>query len=302
MSNTQEIKNRIASVTDTKKITNAMYLISSIKMQKAKADLQEARPYFNILRDEIKRIFRSVKNLNSPYFYPEDMNDFINGKYAVLVITADKGLVGAYNENVIKEAMKIVEDHDDTTLYIVGEYGRQYCKKRGIDYDDSFKFSDQDPTLEEARIITSILLDLYKRKEVKKIFLVYTDTESSIESKPISTRLLPFHRDYFNDDKRIKEKKVKDEFLFYQKPEDVLEGIVESYINGYIYGALVDSYCSEQNSRMNAMSSANTNADKILGDLSIEYNRLRQTAITQQITEISAGAKAQKQKRLRGRK
>lgn len=302
MANTKEIKNRIESVTDTKKITNAMYLISSIKLQKAKAELEEARPYFDTLRAEIKRIFRSVKNLDSPYFYPENMNDFVNGSYAVLVITADKGLVGAYNENVIKEAMKIVRDHEDTTLYVVGEYGRQYCRKNGINYDDTFKFSDQDPTLDEARLITSILLDLYNRGEVKKIFLVYTDIESSIEAKPISTRLLPFHRDYFDDDKRQKEKKIDREFLFYQKPEKVLEGIVESYLNGYVYGSLVDSYCSEQNSRMNAMSSANTNADKILGDLSIEYNRLRQTAITQEITEISAGAKAQKQKRLRGRK
>lgn len=297
MSSTKEIKSRIKSIKDTQKITNAMYLISSTKMRKAKSELDQTRPYFNALREEIKRIFRTVKDLESQYFYPVNRDDFVNGTYGLLVITADKGLAGAYNMSVIKETMRLYNDHEDCKIYVVGEYGRQYFRRHNIPIEENFYYSDQNPTLDEAREITSLLLDRYLAGDLKKIFVIYTDILNNVESKAVSTRLLPFHREYFDSAKESTEQKVKNEFEFFPSVLDVLESVIESYLHGFIYGALIDSFCSEQNSRMNAMSQANTNADNILGDLSIEYNRVRQSAITQEITEVSAGAKAQKQKR-----
>ena len=120
MANTREIKNRIESVQQTRKITNAMYLIASTKLRKARNDLANTRPYFDALRGEIKRVFRTAGDVDSPYFYPPDNNTPLEGTYGCLVITADKGLAGAYNQNVIKEAEKLLAQHPDTKLYVVG--------------------------------------------------------------------------------------------------------------------------------------------------------------------------------------
>ena len=297
MPSTKEIKSRIKNIQDTKKITNAMYLIASTKMRKAKADLDKTKPYFYSLSREIKRIFRTVKDLDNRYFYPVNMDSFKNGTYGILVITADKGLAGAYNANAIKEALRLYEDHHDTRLYVVGEYGRQYFKRHGIPIEEDFRFTAQDPTMEEARQITMALLSKYNSGELAKIFVVYTDFKNRMASDASSVRLLPFHREIVMQSTK-EEKEVLQEFEFTPNVEVVIDSIISSYISGFIFGSLVDSFCAEQNSRIEAMNSANTNSDNLLQELNIEYNRVRQGAITQELTEISAGAKAQKKKKL----
>ena len=132
MANTKELKDRIKSVRDTQKITNAMYLIASTKMSKAKSELDKTRPYFDAMKSEIKRIFRTVKDVKSRYFYPDEGEPVLNGTYACLVITADKGLAGMYNQNVLKEAEKMRAEHPDTKFFVVGEYGRQYFTRHKI--------------------------------------------------------------------------------------------------------------------------------------------------------------------------
>ena len=132
MANTRDIKNRIESVQQTRKITNAMYLIASTKLRKARNDLTNTRPYFDALRGEIKRIFRTAGDVDSPCFYPPDNNTPLEGTYGCLVITADKGLAGTYNQNVIKEAQRLLAQHPDTTLYVVGEYGRRFFDQHHI--------------------------------------------------------------------------------------------------------------------------------------------------------------------------
>ena len=131
MPSTAEIKGRINSVEDTRKITNAMYLIASTKLRKAKNDLEKTRPYFDALRNEIKRIFRTVSDVDSPYFYPPDKEPVIEGPYGCLVITADKGLAGAYNQNVIKEALQLAKDHGEMNIRC-GEYGRHFFMQHHI--------------------------------------------------------------------------------------------------------------------------------------------------------------------------
>lgn len=294
MANTKEIKSRISSVRDTQKITNAMYLIASTKMRKAKSELENTRPYFSALQGEIKRIFRTVSDVESKYFYPADGSPAPDGTYAVLVITADKGLAGAYNQNVIREAEKLLSQHPDTKLFVVGEYGRQAFTQRNIPIEKSFLYTAQNPTLHRAREISSLLLGLFEQRAVDKIFVIYTDMKNSLESKAVSTRLLPFHRAQFTPSS--KEKAVTAPFEFVPSVGAVLDNVMQSYVSGFIYSALVDSFCSEQDARMTAMHSANQNAEQILNDLTIQYNRLRQAAITQEITEVSAGARAQKNK------
>ena len=291
MANAKEIKGRIASVRDTQKITNAMYLIASTKLQKAKRDLDQTMPYFSALRGEIKRIFRTVEEVDSQYFYPPTGEQDFPGAYGYLVITADKGLAGAYNQNAIREAQRMMEQHGDYKLFVVGEYGRQYFTARNIPIEKSFLYTAQNPTIQRAREICYLLLDLYQRRELVKIFVIYTDF-GGLEASAKSVRLLPFHRAQFSSASR--EKAVKLPFEFSPSVDTVLDCIIPSYVTGFIYSALVDSFCSEQNARMTAMDSANKNAQDLLDDLSMQYNHMRQGAITQEITEISAGALGQR--------
>ena len=300
MASTAEIKGRIASVRQTQKITNAMYLIASTKLRKARSDLEATRPYFAALRTEIKRIFRTANGVvDSPYFYPADKEVDLDGTFGCLVITADKGLAGSYNQNVLKEAHRLLQEHPDTRLFVVGEYGRRFFAQRNIPIERSFLYTAQNPTLARAREISSLLLDQYDRGELQKIYVIYTDLENGLRMTTRITRLLPFHRTYFctATQEQISEATL---FDFAPSPEAVLNGIMPSYLTGFIYSALIDSFCSEQNARMTAMDSANRNAEELLSSLSLQYNRVRQAAITQEITEITAGAKAQKRKHTEG--
>ena len=295
MPNMKEIKNHINSVKDTQKITNAMYLIASTKLRKAKRDLDQTLPYFNALRGEIKRIFRTVEKVDNRYFYPPNTEErSLPGTYGFLVITADKGLAGAYNQNALKEAQRMLSQHTSggNKIFVVGEYGRQFFASRDISIEKNFLYTAQNPTLQRARNITSLLLDLYNKGELVKIFVTYTDLGSGLEATAKTVRLLPFHRSQFAS--ATQEEKVKVPFEFSPSVDQVLNNMIPSYVSGFIYSALVDSFCSEQNARMTAMDSANRNAQELLDELSMQYNHIRQSAITQEITEISAGALGQR--------
>ncbi len=178
---------------------------------------------------------------------------------------------------------------------MVGEYGRRFFASRGIPIEHSFLYTAQNPTMARAREISALLLDRFDRGELKKIFVVYTDMESALSFQARSTRLLPFHRTYFADT-AMTEQPVTEPFEFLPDVPSVLDNMMPSYVSGFIYSALIDSFCCEQNARMTAMDSANRNAEGLLGELSLQYNRVRQAAITQSITEVSAGARAQRQK------
>jgi F-type H+-transporting ATPase subunit gamma len=300
MSNIAEIKNRISSVQNTRKITNAMYLISSTKLQKARQSLQMTRPFFEIIEKEIKRIFQTESDVKSKYFYPETGRKPAE-TYAYLVITADKGLAGSYNYNVIKRANQEMEKHKKTRLYVVGEFGRRYYQKHHIPIQQSFLYTAQNPTMHRAREISHILLTEYDEGRVDEIRVIYSDMENELTCTVKRMKLLPFERKPFltpEDKKSNRDMHYK----FYPSVTEVIDRMMPAYVAGFIYGALVDSFSAEQNARMNAMNSANKNASEILGNLQLEYNSVRQSVITQEITEVSAGAKAQKKAHKGGRK
>lgn len=272
-----------------------MYLIASTKLRKAKSELDYTRPYFNALQTEIKRIFRIDEDVENQYFYPMKENQNLSGTTGYLVITADKGLAGAYNQNVIKEAVRLMEKHENFKLFVVGEYGRHYFTSHNIPIENSFLYTAQNPTIGRARQISNLLVDLYRNGELSEIYIVYTDMQGAISSQVCSNRLLPFHRTQFITPDNH-ENEASSSFEFMTSVETVLDSIVPSYITGYIYSALVDSFCSEQNARMNAMNSANRNAQELLEGLLIQYNHIRQAAITQEITEVTSGARSMRKK------
>ena len=288
MSEIAEIKNRIKGVAETQKITNALYLISSAKVKKAREELAKTAPYFWGIRKEIKSVFKTVEHFESKYFYPENdhMQDAACG---YLVITADKGMAGAYTHNVIRKVEEERAKHENSTLFVEGDLGREYLASKGYNVVKNFTFGALKPTLAVARKIADILLDGFVRGDFSKLFILYTDMADGATVVK-STRILPFHTAEFTGEKD----KIREEFEFVPSREVVLENLVPSYVCGYVYSALVDSYCAEQNARLAAMKSACDNASEILSGLRLEYNHARQDRITTEIAEVSSGARFQR--------
>lgn len=293
MPSSKELKDRIKAVQETKKITNAMYLISSTKLRRAKADLAQTRPYFDSIRTEIARILRVDERFESRYFYDPDGGLPRGGISGILVITADKGLAGAYNLNVIREAERLYGERDAAEVFVIGEVGRRYFTAHG--HPMVYLQGAQAPTMVAARAVCTNLLDRYDTGELDELLVIYTDMKNSLASAAITHRLLPLERSRFESSGAAGGEENRLEFI--PSVEEVVRGVMRSYVSGFIYSALLDSFCSEQNARVTAMDSANANAQELLGSLSLQLNRQRQAAITQEITEISAGAQAQKGKK-----
>lgn len=293
MANAREILSRMKSVQDTRKITNAMYLISSTKLKKSKKLLEETEPYFYTLQDLIRRILRHMPDVEHFYFNPRKEikeEDRIKG---LIVITGDKGLAGAYNHNVLKMAQEWMEQSKNHRLYVVGELGRHYFEARHIQVEEQFHYTVQNPTMHRARLISSTILEDYEEGRLDEVWIIYTQMINSMQMEAEMTALLPLKREDFSNIV-IPADIIQEEIQMVPSPSAVMDHVVPNYVTGFIFGALVESFCSEQNARMMAMQSASDNANAILNDLSIEYNRVRQAAITQEITEVISGAKAQK--------
>ena len=293
MAGLKEIQDRIRSVQDTRKITGAMYMISSTKMKKARHDLEKTEPYFYMLQATVERIMRHIPQMQNRYF--EDMEKK-RTRIALLVITGDRGLAGAYNHNVLKLAQEFLDRaENEISLYVVGELGRQYFARQGVPLAENFKYTAQNPTFDRARWITEMLRTRYLADEIDEIQVIYTRMENSMYTKTEVKQLLPIQRP-----KLLKHPAdvYHEEFMLLPSPEVAVDTIVPNYLTGFVYGALVEAFCSEQNDRMLSMEAANGNADALLHELGILYNRARQAAITQEITEVSSGARAQRKKRL----
>ena len=297
MPSTKEIKNRIKSVSDTQKITNAMYLISSTKMRRARKEAEETRPYFVLLRKEIRRMFAVGGDIKSRYYDSNVDENVVGGRNGILVITGDKGLAGAYNQNVIKEALSLMDRSDEYRLYVVGDFGWRFFRTRGTQICEDFAHSMNQPSLAMARDITKELLDDFDAGLFDRLYVCYTEFSGGMSAgNAMYDRLIPFDRDDFVPEGAETAIDASDVFEYEPDVKTVLERIMQSYLVGYVYSALVNSYSSEQSARMMAMDSANDNASELLDQLELEYNHLRQNAITQEITEISSGARSLRSK------
>lgn len=297
MATIKEIRDRINSVNDTRKITNAMYLISSTKLRKARKMLTDTEPFFFSTQAMISRIVRhlpqGVENifLETRVDIPEKER-----RKGYIIFTDDKGLAGAYNHNVLKLAEEhILNDGDNWKLFVIGEVGRFHFLSKNMAIEEAFMFTSQNPTLHRARKIAAEILERYYDREVDEFYAIYTTVHGTVCETRFE-KLLPLG--IITDIQAEKEHKTsgvrRDEFKMEPNPSAILDNIVPNYVTGFIYGALVEAFCSVQNSRMMAMDSANKNATKMIDMLQRTYNRQRQAMITQEITEVVSGAKALK--------
>lgn len=312
MANAKEIQNRIDSIRDTMKITRAMYMMSSMKLRKAKQKLENTEPYFTSLQEQIKDILYHYPDMQHLYFdnRNKDMMETVKKK-GFVIVTGDKGMAGAYNLNVLKKARELIDQAEDYRLFVVGELGRQFFRSQGYPVEEKFIYSANNPSIHRARMMTEYIIDLYQKEELDEVYIILTRMVNSLSEEAEIHRLLPLQTHKFLEEEMLEKiqneegmidqneaRKLHDDwYLIYPSPTEVLEKLVYNYVTGFFYGALVESSACEENARMLAMQSATNNAEAMLHDLSIEYNRVRQAAITQEITEVIGGAKALKKKK-----
>ena len=296
MANAREIQSRIKSVQDTMKITNAMYMISSSKMKKAKKVLEDTEPYFYNMQAAIARILRHIPDIQHPFFSVRHLVPQQERKTGIIVVTGDKGMAGAYNHNITKLTDEFMEKTPGYhKLYVLGMVGRQYYEKKSADVDGSFRYTVQKPTMHRARLISEEIVRAFLDRELDEVHVIYTQMQNAAVMEPVDMQLLPLKKASFSP-AQIPVGAPQEEIEMFPSADVVLDTMIPNYLTGVIYGCLVEASASENNARMTAMQSSTDSAKKMLQDLSIQFNRARQAAITQEITEVISGAKAQRRK------
>ena len=289
MANMQEIRTHIRSVQETRKITNAMYLISSNNLRKARKQLSDVKPYFEKIETTITDILHRSPEMSNLYLDARSKAHEEERKVGYMVITGDKGLAGAYNHNVLKLTEKATVEHPGCRLFLVGQVGVAWCRERKIPFEMEFEYTAQNPNMHRARDIGRFLVEEYRCERLDELRVIYTEMVTPLRLEPREVKLLPLDRDAFPWDRQDKSAGTVN---YVPSETAVLSALVPHYVNGMMFSTLVESFCSEQQARMSAMDASTKNAGDLLRQLSLEYNRARQAAITQEITEVVGGAQA----------
>ena len=281
MASMRDIKRRKGSVQSTQQITKAMKLVSTVKLQRAKGRAEKSKTYFNCMYDTVVSMLSKAGDINHPFLKPGNST-----KKAVIVITANRGLAGGYNSNIVK----LVRDNDwnkeDLIIYPIGSKGRDALARMGYELGEDYSYAIEEPLYADAMTVSNKVLDDFASGRVGEIYVVYTGFKNTVTHIPTLLKLLPIK---VEDVRSAEDKAVLD---FEPETEDAIELIIPKYITSLIYGAMIESVASENGARMQAMDSATSNAEEMIGKLSLLYNRARQSSITQELTEIIAGAEA----------
>lgn len=291
MASMRDIKRRKESVQSTGQITKAMKLVSSVKLQKAKVGAEVSKPYFDTMYNTVAGMIAKSGQMSHP-FLQKSQSD----KKAVILITSNRGLAGGYNSNVMKLITKNADfNQDNTVIYAVGTKGRDGMDRQKYQVAQDYSEAMNEPMYSDAMEIGKEVLSQFVRGEIGEIYLAYTIFKNTVVQIPTLTKLLPIDaEDISSETEDVSEDPIERITLmnYEPEPEEALDAIVPKYINSLIYGGLVESYASENGARMQAMDSATSNAEEMISDLSLKYNRARQASITQELTEIIAGASA----------
>ena len=283
MASTRDIKRRKSSIQSTQQITKAMKLVSTVKLQKARNRAEQSNPYFNHMYQTVTSMLARSGSLNHPYLKGGD-----SGKKAIITIASNRGLAGGYNSNVVKLVTESGMAKEDIQVYMIGRKAEELLVRKGYEIKADYSDVIEGPTYEDATTICKDVLEAFSKGEIGEIYLAYTHFKNTVSHEPKLMKLLPIEF----DEAELNE--VDNNVLMNYEPneEEALDLIIPKYLTSLFYGALVEAVASENGARMQAMDSATSNADEMISDLTLKYNRARQGSITQELTEIIAGAEA----------
>ncbi len=283
MASMRDIKRRKGSIQSTQQITKAMKLVSTVKLQRAKQNAEKSQTYFHCMYNTVHSILRRTQNLEHKYLKSGE-----SGKKAVIVITSNRGLAGGYNSNVIKLITQGELANEDLAIYAIGKKGKDALAKN---YEIRADYSDviEDPVYAEAMKISKEVLTAFENGEISEIYLAYTGFKNTVVHIPTLLKLLPVE---ISDEEETAQEDDHVMMNFEPEDEEALNLLIPKYITSLIYGGMIEAIASENGARMQAMDAATSNAEEMIEDLTLLYNRARQGSITQELTEIIAGANA----------
>ncbi len=285
MASMRDIKRRKGSIQSTQQITKAMKLVSTVKLQKARSRAEQTNPYFNYMYQTVTSMLAKSGNINHPYLKKGEST-----KKAVVVITSNRGLAGGYNSNVVKLVTGSADlPVEDTEVYAIGSKGKEALERRGYQIKVDGSAVIESPSYEDAAALCRKVLESYSTGEIGEIYLAYTHFKNTVSHEPKLIKLLPVEF----DEEEMAQVADSNVLMTYEPNEEAaLDMIIPKYVTSLFYGALVEAVASENGARMQAMDSATSNAEEMISDLTLKYNRARQGSITQELTEIIAGASA----------
>lgn len=283
MASMRDIKRRKGSIQSTQQITKAMKLVSTVKLQRAKGRAESSKPYFDAMYQTVNSVLSKTTGLDHPYL--------TGGKseaVGVIVITSNRGLAGGYNSNVVKLVKEAGFNPETTCIYNIGKKGREGLMRAGYNISEDYSDVIEAHTYADAMYIGKQVLSDFAQGKIGSLYLAYTRFKNTVVHEPTLLKLLPV------DPSGVETEETDSKMVMNFEPEeeDALELIVPKYINSLIFGGMTEAVASENGARMQAMDSATSNADDMISKLSLQYNRARQGAITQELTEIIAGANA----------
>ena len=279
MATMRDIKRRKSSIESTEQITKAMKLVATVKLQKSRTKAENSRLYFDLMYQTIQEMLKKSTGIRHRYLKSGDSK-----KKAVIVVSSNRGLAGGYNSNIIRLVTESGIPKEDALIFAIGRKGRDGLARKG--YEIKADYSD-------AQQISKELLAMFEKNEIGEIYLAYTAFKNTVSQIPTFLKLLPVDLAAAGPKGEVKEEKSDLLIMNYEPDEDeVLDAIIPKYVSSLIYGAFLEAVASENGARMTAMDSATNNAEEMIGKLSLQYNRARQGSITQELTEIIAGANA----------
>ena len=290
MESTRDIKGRIKSVTNIQQITKAMKMVAAARLRKAEEKANGSRPYAEKIGELLRRASSVTPGFTSPLFRTGKVK-----KVGYLIISADKGLAGAYNSNVMKQTIQEIsgKDRSEYALYVCGKQGRNYLKFRGFDLDSyHFGFSDK-PSAQNSIDLAKEMVEYFSKEEVDEVYIIYTKFITALRQQVKVQKLLPVEAPADEAAEGAETAAAEeDEYIFLPDAGTVLSKLLPEYVQVQVYNAMLQSAASELGSRMAAMSAATDNATERIADLNLTYNKARQAQVTNEISEIVGGAAA----------
>lgn len=287
MASMRDIQRRRSSISSIGQITKAMKLVSTVKLQKTKSRAESAKPYFNMMYETVTNILASSGQINHPFLKAGQSQD-----KCIIVVTSNRGLAGGYNSNVNKLVTGSGFAKEQVKLITVGKKGKEYLEKRGYHVEEDYSEVINNPMFTDAKEISDRVLEDFVSGKIGEIYIAYTSFKNTVVHEPKLMKLLPME---FSEEELNKKKEVSGPTApmnYEPNEEEALDVIVPKYMASIVFGALTEAIASENGARMQAMDSATSNAEEMIEQLALQYNRARQGSITQELTEIIAGANA----------